>query len=154
MESGILSLITRTAMAQTIRHRVDAGRRQQTIDRQGVMTFVQVPELLLTFVDIVLLTIEPELVFVELFVDVLVMLDTTQVKRLEVSVEFEDRLLQQRDVRPQRRRLRVEFVLLLFQMISLNGQGYQYGAKSPLILHPPEVVPSLRSPIASRRPQT
>ena len=116
--------ITRTAVAQTIRHGVDAGRRQQIIDRQGVMTFVQVPELLLTFVDIVPLTIKPELVFVKLLIDVLVVLDTTLVKGLEVSVELEDRLLQQRDVRPQRRRLRVEFVLLLLQTISLNGQGY------------------------------
>ena len=78
------------------------------------MTFVQVPELLLTFVDIILLTIEPELVFVELLIDVLVVLDTTLVKCLEVGMKFKDRLLQQRDVRLQRRRLRVEFVLLLF----------------------------------------
>ena len=78
------------------------------------MTFVQVLELLLTFVDIVPLTIEHELVFVELPIDVLVVLDTTLVKRIEVGMEFEDRLLQQGDVCPQRRRLRVEFILLPF----------------------------------------
>ena len=57
--------------------------------------FVQVPELLLTFVDIVPLTIDPELVFVELLIDVLVVLDTTLVKCFEVGMEFEDQLLQQ-----------------------------------------------------------
>ena len=88
------------------------------------MTLIQVLKLLLTLVDIVPLTIEPELVFVELLIDILVVLDTTLVKCLEVVVELEDRLLQQRDVCPQYCRFRMEFVLFLLQTISLNGQGY------------------------------
>ena len=51
---------------------------------------IQVLKLLLTLVDIVPLTIEPELVFVELLIDILVLLDTTLVKCLEVVMKFED----------------------------------------------------------------